>query len=168
MSCKESPRTRGAVLAIGSAVQKLEKHARVASVILVFAAFGCDSQADARGEARVLVRQLSEFSDDRSLVERSNALGALAKLPLRSADHAQARDVCVAAHRGMLDAETSQASARKALQEAQSQAANGGLDKARATSIANAIEASNRALTQAKQRFPECERAMRKLLTEAH
>ena len=42
------------------------------------------------------------------------------------------------------------------------------LPTAQSASIAANIERSNRALAMAKLRFPECEKAMRKLVKEAH
>jgi hypothetical protein len=127
----------------------------------------CNQKADAHGEARELLRSLNDVSDRGSFQERSAAIDRLAKLPLRVADHVQTRAVCRAAHQGLLEAETAQAEARKALSEASGRDA-GLLGSQQATAVAVDIARSNKALATAKQRFPECERAMRKLIVEAH
>ena len=126
---------------------------------------GCNQQADTRAEARLLLRSLNDVSDRGSFQERSNAIDRLAKLSLHTSEHVQTRDVCRAAHQGLLEAETAQAEARKAL----SGARDAGLIGAQqASAVAADIERSNKALATAKRRFPECERAMRKLIAEAH
>jgi hypothetical protein len=127
----------------------------------------CNQQSDTRAEARELLRSLNDVSDRGSFQERTAALDRLTKMRLRVADHVQTREVCRSAHQGLLDAETAQAEARKALSDASARDA-GLLGSKQATTIAADIERSNKALATAKQRFPECERAMRKLIAEAH
>jgi hypothetical protein len=129
---------------------------------------GCDSQADARSEARLLLTQLNAVSDERSLLERATALDALTRLPLKVPAHVHARDACRDAHRALLDAETSQASARKALSEATAGQPGSALSQQSGQAIAAEIDRSNRGLAQAKLQFPACERAMRALVNEAH
>lgn len=101
------------------------------------------------------------------MVDRSAAIERLGKLPLRVEEHAQTREVCRTAHLGLLEAEAAQAEARKALSQAIARDATS-LPTAQSASIAANIERSNRALAMAKLRFPECEKAMRKLVKEAH
>jgi hypothetical protein len=127
----------------------------------------CNQKADARGEARELLRSLNDVSDRGSFQERSAAIDRLTNMPLRVADHVKTRAVCRVAHQGLLDAETAQAEARKALSEGSGRDA-GLLGMQQATAVAADIARSNKALATAKQRFPECERAMRKLIAEAH
>ena len=99
--------------------------------------------------------------------QRSNALQHLNQLPLHFAGLAQTRDVCSAAHKGLLEAEIAQAEARRALTSASEGSPQPMLEKVQAEGIAADIERSNRALALAKDRFPECEKAMRGLLREA-
>jgi hypothetical protein len=136
-------------------------------------AASCGEQANARDEANALVTSLSAVSDEDSFVDRSAALERLNQLSLHFATHIQTRDVCSAAHKGLLEAEIAQTEARRALASVSegSQANNAAnppkLEKVQAESIAADIERSNRALATAKQRFPECERAMQGLLRES-
>lgn len=147
-----------------------------AAVILLCSAAilgACDSQAQERGEARELLAKLNTISDERSLRERHAALDELSKLRLKTPALIAMRDACHAAHQGLLEAETAQTSARKALAAASASAsAKTGdgtqLSQAQASTIAAEIEHSNRALAEARGRFPSCERAMRDLTTRAH
>jgi hypothetical protein len=125
-------------------------------------ALGCNQRSDERAEARQLITSLNAISDEGSLAKRSAALHHLEDLPLHVESHVQTREVCRAAHQALLDAETAQAEARRALSE--STTAGGRQTEV----IAADIERSNRAIKTAKQRFPECEQAMRKLLRSAH
>lgn len=128
----------------------------------------CGGQADARAEARELMTSLNAISDEGSLTQRSAALKRLDRLELRAPVHVQTRKVCREAHQGLLEAETAQAQARRTLAAASGATPQPALDPKQADEIAAEIERSNRALATAKQRFPECERAMRSLLKEAH
>jgi hypothetical protein len=145
------------------------QNASAALLALCFmsATSACGQNGDTRSEARVLIRSLNDVSDRGSFQERSAAIDRLGQLQLRVAEHVQTREVCRAAHVGLLEAETAQAEARKALSEASTQEA-GTLAAQQASAVAADIERSNRALATAKQRFPECERALRKLIAEAH
>jgi len=142
----------------------------VASLILLGFGLGCDdARAAERSEARTLLAHLNALSDEHSLLGRSAALERLRKLPLRVAAHRVAREACRSAQLGLLEAETAQATARKALSEASPQQQPGGkLSQEQASAIGAEIERSNRALDEAKARFPGCERATRELLAKAH
>ena len=133
------------------------------------AALGCGERANARDEANTLMTSIHAVSDEGSFVDRSAALERLDQLSLHFGPHIQTREVCSAAHKGLLEAEIAQAEARRALASVEGTApANPPtLEKAQAESIAADIERSNRALATAKERFPECERAMRELVREA-
>src|ERR1700712_3191198 len=78
-------------------------------------ACGCGERHDARAEADALMTSLNAVSDDGSFVERSSALERLDQLQLHFPTHAQVRDLCGAAHKGLLEAEVAQAEARRAL-----------------------------------------------------
>jgi hypothetical protein len=138
-------------------------------------ACGCGERHDARAEADALMTSLNAVSDNGSFVERSAALEHLDQLVLHFPTHAQVRDLCGAAHKGLLEAEVAQAEARRALSSvshaAADEAGNGeaqpALEQVQAERIAADIERSNKALAMAKERFPECETAMRNLLREA-
>jgi hypothetical protein len=130
-------------------------------------AWGCGERADARAEADALMTSLSAVSDEGSFVERSAALQRLNQLPLHFSAYAQTREVCGAAHKGLLEAEIAQAEARRALTSVNEGSPQPMLGKVQAEGIAADIDRSNRALATAKERFPECERAMRGLLREA-
>jgi hypothetical protein len=139
-------------------------------LILVAFGSGCDARAAERSEARSLLKHLNAISDEHSLSERSAALERLRRLQLRVPAHARARDACQSAQLGLLEAETAQATARKSLAaaSAKQQPGGGALSAQDAQVISADIERSNRALAQAKARFPACERATRELLTKAH
>jgi hypothetical protein len=174
MSISESDATLHQVAGAPRFVQKYSRRraARVASAIRLcslWALAGCDTQAQERAEARELLAQLTAASEESSLSERSAALAALGKLRLRTPALIAMRDACRAAHQGLLEAETAQASARKALAEAgANQGAGTRLSPSQADAIHVDIERSNRSLSEAKSRFPTCERAMRELTTKAH
>lgn len=125
-------------------------------------AAGCDRRGSVKAEARALMTSLNAVSDQGSLTLRSAALDDLQRLELHEPTHVQTRNVCRAAHQGLLDAEVAQAEARRALAKV------GTLEPSQAQVIAADIERSNKALSVAKQRFPECETAMRELIRVAH
>ena len=154
------------------AVQKESGFWRVARCALgagcAAAIAACSGQSDARAEARELMTSLNAVSDEGSLTQRSAAIARLDRLELRAPQHVQARKVCREAHQGLLEAESAQAEARRALAAASSDATQGSLQHTQAEAIASGIERSNRALATAKQRFPECERLLKTLLKEAH
>jgi len=129
------------------------------------AAGGCGEQTSARDEANALITSLHAVSDEGSFVDRSAALERLNQLSLHFAPHIQTRDVCSAAHKGLLEAEIAQTEARRALASVSETGPK--LEKVQADGIAADIERSNRALATAKERFPECEKAMRGLIREA-
>jgi hypothetical protein len=134
------------------------------------AASGCGEKANARDEANALMTSINAVADEGSFVERSAALERLNQLSLHFAPHIQTRDVCSAAHKGLLEAEIAQAEARRALAsvgEGNGEANLPKLEKAQAESIAADIERSNQALASAKVGFPKCEQALRGLLREA-
>ena len=149
------------------AVQKERRSYWAASVALC-GLLCCSGQGDARTEARELMTSLNAVSDEGSLTQRSAAIARLDRLELHAPQHVQTRKVCREAHQGLLEAETAQAEARRALASASGAAPQAALAHAQADTIASEIERSNRALATAKQRFPECERALRTLLKEAH
>jgi len=80
---------------------------------------------------------------------------------------AEARVLMTSLNAVSLEAEVAQAEARKVLSDANPDTADGPLDQANSQNIAAGIARSNRALATAKERFPECERAMRNLVREA-
>jgi uncharacterized protein YyaL (SSP411 family) len=155
-------------------VQKESKSLRGARGLLGglwWAAWGlaaCGGQGETRHEARELITSLNAVSDEGSLSQRSAAIARLDRLSLHTPEHVQTRKVCREAHQGLLEAETAQAEARRTLAAASGVQPQAALEHAQADAIASDIERSNRALATAKLRFPECERAMRSLLKEAH
>jgi hypothetical protein len=176
MSRNESLRTYVGLRAVARHVQKLRLKLqparlwRVASLILLALNLRCDdARAAERAEARKLLSQLTALSDEHSLRERSLALERLQALPLRVPANLRAREACRSAQLGLLEAETTQATARKSLSEASAKQQPGGtLSQEQARAISADIERSNRALADAKARFPACEKATRELLTRAH
>jgi hypothetical protein len=136
--------------------------APVLSLLAPALSMGCDTQGGTRAEARELMTSLNAVSDQGSMSDRSAAIERLDRLPLHVPAHLETRKVCRAAHLGLLEAESAQAEARRAL------ATGSALERAQAAVIAEDIARSNRALAIAKQRFPECENAMRQLLRTAH
>jgi hypothetical protein len=139
-----------------------------AMVVLLSSVPACDGCNDKRSQARTLLRALNTLSDKRSLSDRSQALAELGQVELSEPALVRTRESCRAAHAGLLDAETAQTSARQALERASQQGRDAGLSGDSAAAIARDIEQSNQALAQAKVRFPECERAMRELISAAH
>jgi hypothetical protein len=119
-------------------------------------ATGCNGEAESRAEAKDLLQQLRTLSGDGTLTQRQSALDALKQLPLREPSHVQARDLCHAAHLQLLQAETSQVSARKALEDV-TKAGGGSLSPERGAAIAAELQRSNDALAEAKRAFPKCE-----------
>ena len=173
MSCNELFRTATDVRSQCALVQKpprVMRGACVASLILLTAAAaGCSDPREAeRSEARTLLTYLTALSDQHSLQEQHTALDRLHHLPLKLAQHQKARAVCEQAHRELLDAEAAQASAQKALKEAgKRDTPDAPLSAQQAQRISADIERSNRALSEARTRFPACEQATRQLLTRA-
>lgn len=144
--------------------------ARVAALALACSVLcACNGEADRRAEARALLEKLNRLTANGTLTERSAALAALDLVPLRDPKHAQTRDVCRAAHQQLLSAETAQASARKALEEATVGTQPGGapLSPERGQAIADELKSSNESLAAAKRDFPKCEQATVELTAEA-
>jgi hypothetical protein len=138
------------------------------SLFVLVTLAGCDREAESRAEARVLLEQLNTLSGDGSLVARKAALDALRTLKLRDPAHARTRDVCHEAHLQLLDAEASQVSARKTLEEASRRTQPGGsMPAERSQTVALELARSNDALARAKQNFPICEEATQKLVLQA-
>jgi hypothetical protein len=168
MSRNESARICAGVRGLIEAVQKLARGSSLAAIALAISAstFACDSKSEERAEARELLQHLNAVADDRSLSERSSALAELRGLRLRVPEHIRTRDTCHAAHLGLLEAETLQTSARQGLAKGERQGGSLSQDDARA--INDDIARSNRALAEAKARFPACERATQSLVAQAH
>jgi hypothetical protein len=153
---------------VGAPAHAVQKSlGRVAALLALTCALACGERADARDEARALMTSLNAVSDEGSFTQRSAALSRLSQLELHFAPHVQTREVCSAAHKGLLEAEVAQAQARRALSEVSQNGAAQPLAQNQAETIAADIERSNKALATAKDRFPECERAMRSLVREA-
>jgi hypothetical protein len=145
-----------AVLSSGLPVQKLF----AALALLAVLSMGCDGEAETRAEARSLLEKLQSLSGEGTLSQRKAALDALKDLELRFPEHAKARDVCHAAHLQLLQAETAQLDARKALDEAARAQETGGapLSPERGRAIAADLQKSNDALAASKTAFPKCEK----------
>ncbi|HEX4352960.1 MAG TPA: hypothetical protein VHZ95_08605 [Polyangiales bacterium] len=168
MSRNESARIRAELRGLIEFVQKLARRSAIASLTIACSAslFACDSKVEERAEARDLLLHLNAVADDRSLTERSSALAELRRLRLHVPEHIRTRDTCHAAHLGLLEAETLQASARHGLAKGERQ--GGTLSQSDAQAINDDIARSNRALAEAKSQFPACEKATQSLVAKSH
>lgn len=142
-------------------------HVRPRVLLLLLASAGCNGESAAKTEAHDLLQRIQAIEDDTSLEARKKALDALVLLRLESSDNRKARDACHAAHAGLLAAETEQAIAKKALDEAQKGPSGAPLSAQSGKLVADAIERSNRALAAAQKHFPSCETAMQGLIARA-
>jgi len=136
------------------------------SLALLACATGCDAKASAREEATTLLTGITALQDERSLSARHKALEALAKLPLTTAEHRRVRDLCRAAHAGLLQAEVEQATAKQAMDHAVPPGSGAKLPHEAGQAIASAISRSNASLADAQARFPECQKALQGLIEE--
>ncbi len=137
-------------------------------LLALFLLCACDRNAADRDEARALLAAIHVVQDESSLAKRQRALDGLLGLPLLSESHKRTRELCHAAHLGLLRAETEQALARQAFEAESSGQAGAPIPPARAHAIAELIARSNEALEDAKKRFPGCESAMAGLVAQAH
>lgn len=140
-----------------------------AFALLLVCSSACNRESESRAEARGLLEKLNKLSANGTLTQRKQALDALDALDIREPQHVHARDVCRSAHGQLLQAETAQVSARKALEEATKDRAPGSppISSERGLAIAAELKQSTAALTAAQLQFPNCEEATIALTREA-
>jgi len=76
---------------------------------------GCHSEKSARDEAHEVLERIARLDPNAPLDVRRAAIEAISALPVTHEDLQGLRTVCLAAHRGLLEAEVTQAGVRTAL-----------------------------------------------------
>lgn len=121
---------------------------------------GAGCGPDPSTEARSLLDRLDGLDLDAPMDERRRRVTSLANMPLHDASVKQARDVCVEAHRSILEAEELHANASAALARFEDE---GAIPVGTRGSIQRDIEGSNAALARARDVMGRCERHTRDL-----
>ena len=147
---------RARTLALGSIL--------VAVGALVVLAFFMDRDDRSRNDALLLLDRYEGIDVDDPVEERRTRIEALAAIPLGDGTADRVRDACVEAHRLLIRAEDTSATARGLF----AQATRGGgaeddIPTAVRADIESALSESNDALTEARDRMPRCLSEMRTL-----
>lgn len=122
-------------------------------LLLLGVVMGCtDREAS---EARLLVDRAGGMDPYDDVEDRRARVAELEGLRLETAEAKRVRDVCVAAHRKLLEAEDASAAAREAL--AKSERGEAELTADQAVEVGRRIERSNEALLEAGEQLPECQ-----------
>lgn len=130
---------------------------------LVLGLTACDSSQVERVEAQRLIAAYEALTAAVGQSGREARLEALGQLPLRREAPRKARDLCVDAHRALLDAESEQEKASAMLEQAIAGKGGDPLDPDQIAPIQATIERSELSLKSARGRFGECEAAIRDL-----
>jgi len=123
---------------------------RRALILVVLAACAaCDH--DSSAEARMFLDRVGQIDLDTPIAERRRLVDSLASLPLTDDEVSAARDLCVNAHRSILEAEQHQADAVALV------ALHGDdLPPEVELQVGNDIEQSGRALERSRDLFSRC------------
>lgn len=110
-------------------------------------------------EARLFLDRVERIDSDDPPERRRPRIEALAALALSSEEVTRARDVCLDAHRALLDAETRQAEARRELDRITANGANphAPVEPAVGARIQKAIDDSERAIHRSRDLMPRCQ-----------
>ena len=127
-------------------------------IALALVALGCEP--DPRNDANLFLDRVARIDLDDPADQRERMVDSLASLPLSATEVMDARDVCVEAHRTILEAETATSRARAALAEHPSEA---GISPPERQRIERDIRASNLAIERSRGMFSNCHRLTRDL-----
>jgi hypothetical protein len=123
---------------------------------------GCEDNS--RAEATMFLDRVERLDLDGPMEERRRLVQSLASLPLSSEEVSSARDLCVDAHRAILDAEQSHQRARthlaEMLEEHGTEAEMPITEKQR---IGRDIRDADRALVRSRRLFTDCSRVTEEL-----
>ncbi len=143
-----------------SAVRKTSANAaRVAGLILL-CTVGCNDDNSRAQQARALLERIARIDHRAPLSERRAHIEALRTLPLKDDDLVQMRDVCAAAHGGLVAAESEQAEVRARLD----QAGTKDLPQPELAQLGQRLAQAAGKLSKANAALPDCEARTRKLL----
>lgn len=126
----------------------------LACVVLPLAA--CDGRAD--NEVRLLLDRADRIQHDAPIPLRRQQVEDLEEIALRTENLVEVRDTCVRGHRALLRAEAEQARAGRMLAELTgSDSDEDRIAPERAAEVEQALEASNRAVEEARQLLHTCQ-----------
>ncbi len=128
------------------------------AIIVLLAGVACGR--DASGEARMFLDRLERLDLDDPADDRRRLVDNLANMPLSDAEVTEARDVCVDAHRNILEAEELQADAAGLLARYEPDQVPSAGDRAR---IQRDIQSADAALARSRDLFSRCHRHSREL-----
>lgn len=132
-------------------------------LILLTLPFLVGCQDAKRQQGRTLLERVEAVDIKAPYSKREAALTALATLELTDNDLARIRALCLKAHQALLESETLQARARRALDSKASAEPKGTISAETSVIVAAASEQSNANLKIAMTTFPRCEREIRSL-----
>ena len=118
---------------------------------------GCGDRTE--NEARLFLDRIERIDSDDPPERRRPRVDALASLALTSEEVKHARDVCLDAHRSLIDAETRQGEARRELDRITANGANphAPVEPAVGARIQKAIGDSERAIARSRDLRPRCQ-----------
>lgn len=131
---------------------------RTLAILVLLAGVACGR--DASGEARMFLDRLERLDLDDPPADRRRLVDNLANMPLSDAEVTEARDVCVDAHRNILEAEDLQADAARLLARYEADQVPSAGDRAR---IQRDIQSADAALARSRDLFSRCHRQTREL-----
>jgi hypothetical protein len=125
---------------------------------------GCDSDAQLRDDTGRFLAGYTAITYDLRGAELEKRIGALAALPLGEAEVREARDLCVAGHRAMLNQERAQEAHAAEVDRALAGSTDGApLDTATLAGLKEKLDAAQTALTSAREQLERCEAQARSL-----
>lgn len=128
--------------------------------LILFAGVGCNSENSRAQQARTLLERIARIDHRAPLPERRVQVDALRTLPLKEQDLVQMRDVCAAAHGGLLAAESEQAEVRARLDDAGTR----DLAQPELAQLGQQLAQAGEKLRKANAALPDCEARTRTLL----
>jgi hypothetical protein len=132
---------------------------RVAGLILLLGV-GCNEENSRAQQARALLERIARIDHRAPLTDRHAQVDALRTLPLKENDLVTMRDVCAAAHGGLVAAESEQAEVRARIDSAGTK----DLPQAELSQLGQRLAQAAEKLRKANEVLPDCESRTRTLL----
>jgi hypothetical protein len=124
------------------------------ALLIPFGGHGCGARDSEHEEARELLERIARLDPNAPSDTRGAALSALEAMPLHDQGLRAMREVCLAAHRGLLEAERGQAAVRARLE--------GDKPETDLPALQAAMQKATAQLAQAQTALTQCEDQTRK------
>lgn len=130
------------------------------ALLVCFLLIGAACERDSAAEARMLLDRVQSIDLDSSVAERTRLVDSLATVRLTDPELVGTRDVCVDAHRAILEAEGLQAQAAERLEGYASEEVPSAGDQLQ---IRRDIETADREIQRSRELFTRCHEETRAL-----